>query len=73
MSPNHLRCRHYNVDWIDSHSCQCKSCGKFGHWFENQGLVMWVRDDPKSAVVRKEVAPVSFVRIGQTAVANRAG
>ena len=49
MSPNLLRCRHYEVKWLTSHSCQCSSCGKHGHWFENAGLVMWVREDDQNA------------------------
>ena len=45
MNPNLLRCRHYQVKWLTSHSCKCSSCGKHGHWFENEGLVMWVREE----------------------------
>ena len=37
------RCRHNQVNWLDSHSCHCLDCGKTGHWFELEGLVMWVR------------------------------
>ena len=38
------RCRHVQVNWLDTHSCHCLDCGKTGHWFELEGLVMWVRD-----------------------------
>ena len=37
------RCRHVKVNWVDSHSCRCLDCGKTGHWFELERLVMWVR------------------------------
>jgi hypothetical protein len=37
------RCRHTDVTWIDSHSCRCGDCHKVGHWFENEGIVMWVQ------------------------------
>ena len=37
------RCRHVQVNWLDSHSCRCVDCGKTGHWFELQRLVMWTR------------------------------
>jgi len=46
MSQFFSRCRHLHVNWINSHACQCSGCGKTGHWFENEGLVMWVRDQP---------------------------
>ena len=49
MSYISLRCRHTNVKWINSHSCRCKTCNKVGHWFENEGLVMWIRDDKISS------------------------
>ena len=38
------RCRHAKVNWLNTHSCHCLDCGKTGHWFEPEGLVMWVRD-----------------------------
>ena len=38
-------CRHYNVDWLDSHTCKCADCGKEGHWSE-QGFAIWVRKEP---------------------------
>ena len=37
------RCRHIKVNWLDSHSCHCLDCGKTGHWFELERLVMWTR------------------------------
>ena len=39
------RCRHIQVNWLDTHSCHCQDCGKTGHWFEPEGLVMWVRGE----------------------------
>ena len=45
MSPTSTRCRHIQVNWTSSHSCQCQNCGKSGHWFEKEGLVMWLRDE----------------------------
>lgn len=38
-------CRHYNVEWLDSHTCKCGDCGKEGHWSE-QGFAIWVRKEP---------------------------
>ena len=32
-------CRHYEVRWIDSHTCHCKNCGRQGRWVD--GLVIW--------------------------------
>ena len=54
MSPAVLRCRHYKVNWLSSHSCRCVDCGKHGHWFEAAGLVMWVRQEslPNSEAAR---------------------
>lgn len=75
MSPNLLRCRHYQVEWLNSHSCQCSSCGKFGHWFENAALVMWIRGDEKAAP-RPETFPTSLefaVGESQPALPNMAG
>ncbi len=40
-------CRHWDVEWLGSTSCYCKSCGKVGHWFD--GLVLWQRR-PRPAV-----------------------
>jgi len=37
------RCRHVKVNWLDTHSCHCLDCGKTGHWFEPERLVMWTR------------------------------
>ena len=35
-------CRHYDVDWLDSHTCNCRDCGRQGHWME-EGFVVWVK------------------------------
>ncbi len=35
-------CRHYSVEWLDSHTCSCYDCGKQGHWMED-GFVVWVK------------------------------
>ena len=35
-------CRHWNVQWLDSHRCNCTNCGKYGHWFED-GYVIWTK------------------------------
>ena len=37
------RCRHIRVNWLDTHSCTCLECGKTGHWFEMERMVMWTQ------------------------------
>ena len=44
MPPLSSRCRHFEVNWLNSHTCLCSGCQKTGHWFEKEGLVMWVLD-----------------------------
>ncbi len=39
-------CRHHDVEWINSHTCQCRECGKQGHWTE-EGFAIWIRAEPK--------------------------
>ncbi len=43
-----IRCRHEQVNWVGPNRCECASCRKFGHWFEEAGLVMWYRGRPES-------------------------
>ena len=33
-------CRHWNVRWLDSHTCRCHECGRTGRWYED-GFVLW--------------------------------
>jgi len=75
MSPNLLRCRHYQVEWLNSHSCKCSSCGKFGHWFENAALVMWIREDEKETSGPEAFAPSNdfVLRQSQPSLPNMAG
>ena len=75
MSPNSMRCRHYQVKWLNSHACQCSSCGKVGRWYENAGLVMWTRKESGSnSNVAQHVATSSFFSYEtQTALPNKAG
>ncbi len=35
-------CRHYDVVWLDSHTCDCQDCGKQGHWMDD-GFVIWMK------------------------------
>ena len=35
-------CRHYDVVWLDSHTCNCKDCGRQGHWVDD-GFVIWMK------------------------------
>ena len=44
------RCRHEQVNWLDTHSCHCQDCGKTGHWFELERLVMWVQTKKKEPI-----------------------
>lgn len=83
MNPIFHRCRHTNVTWLDSHSCQCGDCHKVGHWFENEGIVMWVQakhkstqlgrgiDLPATSEPASAVAPTAVVQntVAQNAVA----
>jgi hypothetical protein len=39
---NTFVCRHYSVQWIDSHTCNCQNCGKYGHYFED-GFALWTK------------------------------
>ena len=56
------RCRHLRVKWLTSHSCQCANCGKHGHWYENEGLVMWVRQESKCpTTIASPASPGTFV------------
>ena len=41
-----LLCRHYDVKWLDSHTCYCRDCGKQGQ-FTEQGFAIWIRTQPK--------------------------
>ena len=66
MSPNLLRCRHYEVKWLNSHCCKCSSCGKHGHWFENEGLVMWVRAESEINSVPEQHSGLSGFLSPQT-------
>ena len=52
------RCRHVQVNWLDTHSCRCQNCGKTGHWFEREGLVMWVRS--KKSETRSSLMPTNL-------------
>ena len=60
MSPNLLRCRHFQVKWISSHACQCSGCGKVGRWYEEAGLVMWTRKDVGDSTVSQRAATGNF-------------
>ncbi|QEG23577.1 hypothetical protein [Mariniblastus fucicola] len=66
MSPNVSRCRHYQVKWLTSHSCRCSSCGKHGHWFENEGLVMWVRAEREASSHAAEPAAICNLLLSET-------
>lgn len=50
MSPVQT-CRHWDVNWLDTHTCNCNQCGKFGHWFE-EGFVLWRRDRSRAQQLR---------------------
>jgi hypothetical protein len=39
---NSIVCRHYEVRWLDAHTCHCGGCGKFGHYFE-EGYAIWTK------------------------------
>ena len=39
---NSIVCRHYEVQWLDTHTCHCARCGKFGHYFE-EGYALWTK------------------------------
>ena len=40
-------CKHWDVEWLDAHTCCCNECGKLGQWYED-GLVIWCRRPRKS-------------------------
>ena len=47
-------CQHWDVQWIDEHTCSCNHCGKLGHWDE-AGFVLWCRC-PEAAELMANVA-----------------
>lgn len=62
-------CRHYNVNWLDSHTCKCSDCGKHGQWTE-QGFAIWVRAEPKEDSMNqasKYAVPVGVLRHAKVA------
>jgi hypothetical protein len=73
-------CRHGNVEWLDSHRCNCANCGKYGHWFE-EGYVIWTRasgrpleaDDAEVHEFDLEPALAGVGTGGSTTWAKRAG
>ena len=66
MSQFFSRCRHLDVHWINSHTCQCAGCGKTGHWFEKEGLVMWVRNHAN----KEHLKTTAEIRVHGRTVAN---
>ncbi len=44
-------CRHHDVEWINSHTCRCRDCGKQGQWTE-QGFAIWIRTEPRADTIR---------------------
>ena len=69
------RCRHFQVNWINSHTCQCFGCRKTGHWFEQEGLVMWVRDqainDPENPT--NSASQIQSINVAENSFSNKAG
>ena len=69
------RCRHVQVNWLDTHSCHCLDCGKTGHWFELERLVMWTRGQKltKHKSIIPTSAPLPNHLDSHAPVASRAG
>ena len=65
------RCRHFQVNWINSHTCQCFGCSKTGHWFEQEGLVMWVRGQAIEVPEKPEEPANSSSQIQSNNVAKK--
>jgi hypothetical protein len=61
----HHVCRHHSVDWVSSHHCQCKDCGKHGHWFE-EGFALWTMSESVVETVELPRSPFAdFVPVKQ--------
>ncbi len=43
---NTFVCRHFEVEWLNSHTCNCQQCGKFGHYFE-EGFALWTKAESR--------------------------
>ena len=41
-------CRHWDLEWLGTHECRCRECGRFGRWFD--GFVVWQRRIGHAAV-----------------------
>ena len=69
------RCRHEQVSWLDTHSCRCLDCGKTGHWFELERLVMWTRGRKieQDSLLLPTIVPLQVQLASSPAVASRAG
>ena len=69
------RCRHEQVSWLDTHSCRCLDCGKTGHWFEIERLVMWTRGRKvgRDRSLPPTIVPLQVHLDSSAAVASRAG
>lgn len=53
-------CRHYDVEWLGSHICLCRDCGKRGEWTE-QGFAIWIRTQPRQDPIQLSTLRTSGV------------
>ena len=75
MNQTSNRCRHFEVNWINSHTCRCSGCSKTGHWFEPEGLVMWVlekanQDHEKTINSANQIQSMT---VAENSLSSRAG
>jgi hypothetical protein len=45
-------CRHFDVVWLDTHTCYCRGCGKEGHWTK-EGFAIWIKGRPRNSTYAK--------------------
>ena len=53
-------CRHWDVEWEDSHNCHCQACGKHGQWFE-EGYVLWKKQGPGTAASKPRPTAIALL------------